>query len=110
MPPHTRNILTLAVLEGLVLMSAVMRFVFPELGGLDLSRPPQLIWFVGVIMLAGASVALYVVRAMPVLQRQRLGERVEDDFKQLLGISVSVLALAGLLSLLGPQTFERLLG
>jgi hypothetical protein len=108
--PFTRNLVTLAVLEGFVIMSAVMRFAFPELGGVDLSRPPQLAWFVGVTVLAGAAVAHFVVRSARLGARVKAGENVDDDVKQVMALSVAILGFAGLISLAGPQTFERFLG
>jgi hypothetical protein len=108
--PHTRNIITLAVLEGLVLMSASMRFAFPELGGVDLSRTAHLVWFVGVVLLAGGAVALYVIRSAALAPRLQAGERLDDELKQLLAMSVAVLGFSGLVSFAGPQLFERFLG
>jgi len=108
--PHSRNIVTLAVLEGLVLMSASMRFAFPELGGVDLSRPAHLAWFAGVVVLAGGAVALYVIRSAALAPRLRAGEKLDDEMKQLLAMSVAVLGLSGLVSLAGPHLVERLFG
>lgn len=108
--PHTRNIVTLAVLEGMVLMSASMRFAFPELGGVDLSRTAHLVWFAGVVLLAGGAVALYVVRAATLAPRIRAGEKVDEELKQLLAMSVALLGFSGLVSFAGPQLFERFLG
>ncbi|MFZ5445923.1 MAG: hypothetical protein ACOZQL_38375 [Myxococcota bacterium] len=105
LPP--KNLVFLGVAEGLVMLSAVLRLV---IGGLDLGRPPQLVWFVAVVMLAGAGIAQYVVRATLLLPRLRAGERIDDELRQLLAMSLAIIGLAGLLSLVGPQPFERLMG
>lgn len=107
LPP--KNLIILALVEGAVVMSAVLRMVIPGLG-LDLERPPQLAWFVVVVVLAGAGIAQYVVRSSLLLPRARAGERIDDELRQIMAMSLAIIGLAGLVSLAGPQPFERLLG
>jgi hypothetical protein len=104
-----RNLVILAVLEGLVMFSAIVRMVIPGLG-IDFGKQPHLIWFVLTMMLSGSAVAHYVIRSMPLQARLRAEEPVEDDLKQILGLSLALVGLAAMVSLAGPQLFERLLG
>lgn len=106
---RTRHIVILGMLEGLVICSAVLRMVIPSLG-LDLSKQPHLIWFIATMLVAGAAVSHYVLRAALLMPRVRAGEQVDDELKQILGISVSLVGLAALVSLAGPALFERFLG
>lgn len=105
-----RHLVILALLEGAVMFSAVLRMVIPELGGVDFSRPPQLAWFVGTLLIAAGSMSHYVLRAASLRQKILAGENVDEDRRQLLTISIAVLIAAALLSLAGPQAAERLLG
>lgn len=104
-----KDLVILAVIESTVMFSAIIRLTLGG-SGFDLSRQPQLIWFVGVMVLSAAGLAHYVVRASALQPRIKAGENVEDDRKQLFTISIAVLAAAALLSLAGPQALERLLG
>ena len=105
-----KHLLILALLEGAVMFSAVLRVMLPELGGIDFSRPPQLAWFVGTMLIAASSLSHYVLRAAALRSRIQAGENVEEDRRQLLLISIALLVAAALLSLAGPQAVERLLG
>lgn len=104
-----KNLVLLGLTEGVVMMSAVIRFVIPGLG-VDLARPPHLAWFVGTVMLAGAGIAQYVVRSSLLLPRLRAGEKVDDELRQVMAVSLAIIGLAGLISLAGPQLIERLMG
>lgn len=106
LPP--KNLVVLGLAEGVVMISAVIRFAFPGL--LDLARPPHLAWFVGTVMLAGAGIAQYVLRSSLLMPRVRAGEKVEDDLRQIMAVSLAIIGLAGLISLAGPQLVERLIG
>lgn len=109
MPTQTRNIVVLAVLEGLVMTGAISRLMLSD-GGLDLSRPGVLPWFIGVVMVAGLGVSQYVLRSAMLMPRVRAGERVDDELKQVLGVSVALIALAGLVVLAGPGAVAGFLG
>jgi hypothetical protein len=104
---NPRHLVTLAVLEGLVLLVVVLRGVV--LGEADLERPLHLAWFVGAIVLSGASVALYVVRAAAGARQAQEGAAPLET-QALLGPSLGVLGLAFLVALAGPGLLERLLG
>ncbi|MDP1822818.1 MAG: hypothetical protein Q8L48_06240 [Archangium sp.] len=104
-----RHLLILAVLEGVVMFSAIIRIAIPGLG-IDFSRQPQLIWFLATMFLSASALSQYVVRAGRLGPRLKAGEQVEEERKQILVISLAILAAAGLLSLAGPQAFEQLLG
>lgn len=106
MPTQTRNIVVLAVLEGVVMMGAIFRMMLSE-AGIDLSKQPTLIWFVGVMLLAGLGVSQYVVRSSLLAPRIRAGDRVDDELKQVLGVSVAIIALAGLFVAAGPGLVAR---
>ena len=103
---NTKQLVVLAALEGLVMMSAVLRTVMP--GGLDFSDQPTLIWFVAVMMVAGASITHFVLRNSMLAPRVKAGENVDDDRKQIFIISIAIVIGAGLLSAAGPSSFEKL--
>lgn len=105
----TRHLLLLAVLEGLVIFSAVIRLAIPGLG-IDFSQPPQLAWFIAVVLIAGGAVAQYVIRASVLMPRIRAGDPVEGELKQVLGVSIAMVGLAALVSVAGPSLFQRLAG
>lgn len=109
MPTQTRNILVLAVLEGLVMTGAIVRLVLSETG-LDLAQPGVLPWFIGVVVVAGLGVTQYVLRSAMLMPRIRAGERVDDELKQVLGVSVAIIVLAGLVVLAGPGVIAGFLG
>lgn len=109
MPTQTRNILVLAVLEGLVLTGAVLRLVLSD-GGPDFSQRGTLAWFVAVVLVAGLGVTQYVLRSAMLAPRLKAGERVDDELKQILGVSVALIALAGLVVLAGPGAVAAFLG
>ncbi len=102
-----KNLVILAVIEGLVMASAGLRVA---LFGVDLEKPAQLGWFLGTVMLAGASLAHYVVRIGALQPRIRAGDAVEDEQKQIFTVSIAILVAAALLSLAGPEAVQRLLG
>lgn len=104
---NPRHLVTLAVVEGLVVMLLVVRGVL--LGGADLERPLHLAWFAGTVVLAGASLALYMVRAMAGARQANEGAAPLET-QALLGPSLGLLGLAFLLALAGPGLLERLLG
>ena len=108
MPIQTRNIVVLGVLEGLVIIGAMLRLMFSS-GGFDLSKQPTLIWFGGVMVVAGMSVSQYVMRSAMLMPRIRAGDRVDDELKQILGVSVAIIALAGLLAGAGPDLVAQVL-
>ncbi len=106
---NNRHLLTLAALEGLVMASAVIRVAIPGLG-IDFEDQRQIIWLALTLFIAASSVAHFVVRTARLGPKVAAGEPVEDDRKQILTVSLAILAAAGLLSLAGPQAFARLLG
>jgi hypothetical protein len=105
---NPRHLTTLAVVEGLVVALVVVRGVV--LGGADLERPLHLAWLAGTMVLAGASLALYVVRAAAAARQAKEGGAGALETQALLGPSLGVLGLAFLLALAGPGLLERLLG
>lgn len=104
---NPRHLVTLAVVEGLVMALVVVRGVV--LGAADLERPLHLAWFAGTMVLAGASLALYVVRAAAAARQAREGAAPLES-QALLGPSLGGLGLAFLVALAGPGLLERLLG
>lgn len=106
---NNRHFLMLATLEGLVMASAVIRLAIPGLG-IDLGDQRQILWLALTLSIAGASVAHFVLRTARLRAKTAAGEQVEEDHKQILAVSLAILAAAGLLSLAGPQAFARLLG
>ncbi|MDP2272908.1 MAG: hypothetical protein Q8N23_26990 [Archangium sp.] len=104
-----RHLLTLAALEGLVMASAVLRLAIPGLG-IDFADQRQIIWLVLTLFIAASSVAYFVMRTARLGPKVAAGEQVEDERKQILTVSLAILAAAGLLSLAGPQAFARLVG
>ena len=106
---NPKHLVVLAVAEGLVMTSAVLRLtLFP--GQVDLERPAHLAWFAGTLVLAAAGLALFVVRATTARARAQPGEDVSDAVRQALLYSLTVIVAAGLLSAVGPGIVARLLG
>lgn len=103
-----RHLIILGVLEGVVMFSAVGRMAIPGLG-LDLTQKPQLIWLVATLLLSASGASHYALRATPLMARLK-GEQLESELKPILALSLAMVGLAGLLSLAGPQAFERLFG
>jgi hypothetical protein len=108
MIPH-RHLVILGALEGLVMFSAIIRIAIPGLS-IDFSRQPQLIWFLATMFISASALSQYVVRVGRLAPRIKAGDQVDDERRQILTISLAILAAAGLLSLAGPQAFEQLLG
>lgn len=104
---NPRHLVTLAVVEGLVMALVVVRGVV--LGAADLEQPLHLAWLAGTMVLAGASLALYVVRAAAAARQAREGAAALET-QALLGPSLGLLGLAFLVALAGPGLLERLLG
>lgn len=104
-----RHLIILGVLEGLVMFSAIIRIAIPGLG-IDFGRQPQLFWFLATMFLAASALSQYVLRSARLAPRVQAGEPVDDERKQMLTVSLAILAAAGLLSLAGPQAFEQLFG
>lgn len=102
-----RQLVVLAVLEGLIAAVVVVRGVV--LGGADLERPLHLAWLVGTLVLAASAIALFVVRSAAAAREAGPGGPLPEP-QALLGPSLAVLGLAGLLALAGPGALERLLG
>lgn len=102
-----KQLVVLAVLEGLIAMVVVIRGVV--LGSADLERPLHLAWFAGTLVLAASALAVFVVRSAGAARQAGPGGPLPDP-QALLGPSLGVLGLAGLLALAGPQVLERLLG
>jgi predicted histidine transporter YuiF (NhaC family) len=103
-----RHLLTLAVAEGLVIASAVLRLaLFPAQVQLD--RHVHLAWLVGTILLASSGLSAFVVRSTALNRQEKDGADVTDDRKQVLSFSLAIIGLAALVSLIGPGAFERLL-
>lgn len=104
---NKNQLVILAMLEGLVMFSAVGRIAIPGLG-LDLANRAHLIWLVVTLMLAGGSVAHFVVRNAALKAREP-GQSVEEDRKQIFIVSLAILAGAAMLSVAGPHSVARLL-
>lgn len=99
-----KQLVILAVIEGIIAAIVVVRGV--ALGEADLERPLHLAWLAGTLALAASGIALFVVRSAAAARE----EGPPPDAQALLGPSVGVLGLAGLLAIAGPRLLERLLG
>ncbi len=106
---NPRHLVVLAVAEGLVVSSVVLRLtLFP--GQVDLEQPLHLGWFVGTMVLAAAGLALFVVRATSAGATAQPGEDTSDRARQALVFSLTLIVAAGLVSAVGPGALARLLG
>lgn len=105
---NNKHLVILAVLEGLVMASTVLRIVLP--GGLDFENPPTLAWFVTTLIVAASSITHFVLRTSMLGPRVKAGENVEDDRKQIFIISIAIVIGAAMLSAAGPAVFMKLMG
>ena len=104
-----KHLIIVAVLESLVISSAVLRFALPG-AGVDLSAPPQLAWFIVTLVLSSTAVSHFVVRSSLLSKKIKEGENVNDERGHILSVSIAIVAGAGLLSLAGPSSFVQLFG
>lgn len=102
------HFITVAMLEGLVMTSAIMRIVLP--GGLDFEHPPTLVWFVATIVLAASSITFFTIRNAALTRREQAGEKLEDERKQMFIVSIAIVIAAVMLSAAGPMSFAKLMG
>lgn len=97
---NPRDLVVLAVAEGSVIASAVLRTQVSSFG-VELEKHSHLAWLIATCAVAAAGLIAFVVVSK---------SRPTDDRKQALGIGLAVVGLGGLLSIAGPGLFEQVLG
>jgi hypothetical protein len=96
-----------AVAEGAVVCVAMVRVA---LGQVDLQRVPHLAWLVACVALAGLAPVSFVLRSLAVAKRERAGEPVEGERRQVLVMSLALLFPPAAVAIAGPRLAEALLG
>ncbi|MEW5740247.1 MAG: hypothetical protein AB1938_15045 [Myxococcota bacterium] len=102
------HLVAVGMLEGVVLMIAVGRGVAVP-GSVDFSKPAHLAWFVLTVVLAGLAPASFVLRSLAVRRREVEGQAEEGERRQVLVLSLALLAPALAVAIAGPRMMELLL-
>lgn len=107
-PFPVMHLVAVAVGEGLVATPAVLRMVLSP-ASVDLGKPAHLVWLVACFVMAGLAPASFVVRSAALTRRERAGESVADERKQVLVMSLALLLPAAVVAFAGPALVEAVL-
>lgn len=94
--------------EMLVVMAAVLRIVVSP-GSVDFAKTAHVVWLAACFVLAGLAPATFVIRSSMLSKRERDGEDVADERKQVLLMSMGLLVPAGIVAFAGPAMVELVL-
>lgn len=94
--------------EMLVVTAAVLRLVLRP-GSVDLSKTAHVVWLAACFVLAGLAPAAFVIRSTMLTKRERDGEDVADDRKQVLVMSLALLLPPAVIAFAGPAIVEAVL-
>lgn len=100
--------MAVAIGESVVLMAAMLRPVLAP-GSVDFAKPPHLAWLVACFVMAGLAPAAFVVRSAALTRRERAGETLTDERKQVLVMSLALLVPAAVVAFAGPALAEAVL-
>lgn len=93
--------------EAAVVCFAMVRVA---LGQVDLERTPHVAWLVACVALAGLAPVSFVLRSLAVARRERDGEPVDGERRQVLVLSLALLFPPAVVAIAGPRIAEALMG
>lgn len=94
--------------EMVVVMAAVLRMVLVP-GAVDLSKTAHVAWLAACFVLAGLAPATFVIRSSMLTKRERDGEDVSDERKQVLVMSLALLLPPAIIAFAGPAIADAVL-
>lgn len=103
--PH---LLAVSFGEMLVVLAAVLRLVVVP-GSVDFAKTAHVAWFGACFALAGLAPATFVIRSSMLSKRERAGEDVADERKQVLVMSLALLLPPAVIAFAGPAMVELVL-